>query len=91
MSKKSDIEKIVPFRAGDTVKHEPTGEEWSLACDEEDGKVLPEGWPMCSAKSKDCVIVERSSSAERLKTLQNWAESKSADDWRSITANRQIK
>ena len=34
------------FRAGDHVKHAPTGEEWELACDEERGEVMPSGWPM---------------------------------------------
>jgi len=75
--------------AGDVVRHAPTGEEWILACDEERGEVMPCGWPMCIAKSKDCALVKAATEDEMLKT---WAEkrvSESSRDWRTLTARRQ--
>ncbi|HEX4347581.1 MAG TPA: hypothetical protein VHZ73_08410 [Vicinamibacterales bacterium] len=61
------------FRAGDTVKHTPTGEMWILACDQEDNKVLPAGWPESLAKATDCALVEAATDAERLAMLTNAA------------------
>jgi hypothetical protein len=46
-----------PFRAGDVVIHEPTGEEWVLACDEDNGDVYPAGWPTTIARAGQCRIV----------------------------------
>ncbi len=45
------------FKAGDTVKHGPTGETWILKRDEEDGHVWPCGWPETRARAADCTII----------------------------------
>lgn len=46
------------FKAGDTVKHGPTGETWFLLEDEKDGHVRPAGWPVSRARADDCTLVE---------------------------------
>lgn len=82
------------FRAGDYVKHGPTGEEWELACDEERGDVMPSGWPMGIAKAEHCTLIEPATDEKRLAVLNEWAaEGKGYEhewDWRTITARRQI-
>lgn len=45
------------FKAGDTVKHAPTGETWLLIRDEQHGKVFPGGWPATMANASDCTLV----------------------------------
>lgn len=82
------------FRAGDHVKHAPTGEEWELACDEERGEVMPSGWPMCIAKAEHCTLIEAATDERRTEVLKQWAaEGKGYEherDWRTIMARRQI-
>jgi hypothetical protein len=39
------------FKAGDTVKHGPTGETWLLI------RVVPGGWPATMAHASDCALV----------------------------------
>jgi len=48
-------------RAGDVVKHIPTGEEWLLlGVDSRPGRghVYPAGWPPCRADMADCEFIE---------------------------------
>lgn len=66
--------RLVAFRAGDTVKHQPSGEVWMLACDQSHGDVLPAGWPETLAKATDCELVERATDDERLEMLTNVAK-----------------
>lgn len=47
-----------PFKAGDVVKHRPTGETWSLIEDEKDGWVTPGGWPPSQGRAVDCKLVK---------------------------------
>ena len=61
------------MRAGDTVKHLPTGETWVLACDEDDGRVMPAGWPESEARSSDCVLIQSATDMERLEMLRRVA------------------
>lgn len=59
------------FRAGDEVKHDPSGEVWSLACDEVDGWVYPkEARSYEPGRAKDCTMVDPASDAGRLKALR---------------------
>ena len=58
------------FRASDTVLHRPSGETWTLCCDQIDGLVIPSGWPACLAKSGDCVLIEAATDPERLAMLR---------------------
>lgn len=66
---------MTTFKAGDTVKHGPTGETWVLACDQDRREVLPAGWPETVAKAEDCVLVESASDTERLAMLRRVAGS----------------
>lgn len=59
------------FRAGDVVKHHPSGEEWVLACDEENGYVTPAGWPESRAAALDCTLIEAASDESRFEMLTN--------------------
>lgn len=61
------------FRAGDTVKHGPSGETWGLACDEDHGEVVCCGWPETQAQASDCTLVEAASDEERAETLRSVA------------------
>ena len=61
------------YRAGDVVRHLPTGETWSLAIDEEQGHVMPAGWPCYLAKTKEVRMIRKASASERLSTLRSWA------------------
>jgi hypothetical protein len=59
------------FRADDHVHHGPSGEDWVLACDEENGEVIPAGWPEGIAKAADCMLLRAATDAQRLDMLQN--------------------
>jgi hypothetical protein len=61
------------YRAGDTVKHTPSGEEWTLACDEEDGRVVPAGWPESTGAAYDCTLIRAATNIERLEMLRRVA------------------
>lgn len=77
------------FRAGDIVKHNPTGEEWVLAVDQEDDRVMPNGWPETLAYASDCEIVKRSTDSERREYIETWA-TKNTGDYRTLKAKRQL-
>lgn len=64
---------IEPFRAGDRVKHAPSGETWRLACDQVENEVMPAGWPETVAKATHCRLTQRASDAERLEMLSECA------------------
>lgn len=81
------------FRAGDHVKHGPSGEEWELACDEERGEVMPSGWPMCIAKAEHCTLIKSATDEKRAEVLKSWSEQRGHDaekDMRTRTARRQV-
>lgn len=77
------------FRAGDTVRHRPSEEEWILACDEEDGRVAPCGWPSTLAESKDCELIEAATEEERIAMLKTWCR-QYGSDYRIRAAHRQL-
>lgn len=66
------------MRAGDVVKHQPTGETWVLACAERD-EVYPCGWPETIAKEKDCILVEAGSEKDYREMLESWSDKSSYD------------
>lgn len=82
------------FRAGDTVWHAGSGETWTLAGDEENGRVSPCGWPQSVFPAADCVLVEAAADEERLKMLREWAAFgkgfEHERDSRTSTARRQL-
>lgn len=77
------------YRAGDVVKHQPSGEEWLLACDEEDGLVVCCGWPESMARARECSLVTAATDADRLDTLRRVAKS-CWDQARGRRAARQL-
>jgi hypothetical protein len=84
------------FRAGDVVKHGPSGETWTLATDEENGDVQWMGWPEGWAKAKDCTLVEAATDEARRKVLEevggrpHYTDSGRLDS-RHVTARRQLE
>jgi len=78
------------FRAGDRVKHRPTGEVWILATDEDDGRVMPAGWPECQAMASDCELVEAATDEKRIRMLIRVADSVDPYSRRAATAGRQL-
>ena len=64
---------ICRFRAGDTVRHKPTGAEWVLAVDQHGDHVSWSGWPEGMARAADCELVKRASDKERHAKLLSWA------------------
>ncbi len=77
------------MKAGDTVKHIPTGETWLLACAER-GEVFPCGWPETIAKEADCELVEACGSEEELSMLKKWANSCGDRDVRIGVCRRKL-
>ncbi len=65
------------FRAGDTVKHGPSGETWTLAIDERNGHVYWCGWPPDgSGKASDCTLVEATTDEARVEILRQVARAR---------------
>lgn len=59
------------MRSGDTVKHLPTGETWTVAYVK--GPYLAWfGWPEGEARVSDCELIEACSDAEHRKALEEW-------------------
>ncbi len=65
-----------PFRAGDSVKHAPSGETWVLACDQQDNDVLPAGWPETLGHATHCRLVKAATDEQRLSMLRAVADSR---------------
>lgn len=61
------------FRAGDTVKHHPTGETWHLAAVNKTC-VLPSGWPETIAYAVDCELVMAATDEEHEQEVRQWAD-----------------
>ena len=77
-----------PLRAGDTVLHHPSGERWTLACDEDKGYVVCAGWPETIAARSDVAREKAATDEERLEMLRQVAES-CADQFRGRMARLQ--
>lgn len=78
------------FRAGDTVHHFPTGENWILAVDQFGDEVSPCGWPETIAKATDCTILERSSDKQRHDQLLKSSKIREPADIRRREARHQL-
>jgi hypothetical protein len=64
------------MRAGDAVKHIPSGEKWTLAygdVESGDGTVSANGWPESTAAATDCEIFRHASDDESSIRLHEWA------------------
>lgn len=49
-------EKNAKFRAGDVVRHRPSGEEWVVCCTR-GADLIPAGWPPSAARMADCELI----------------------------------
>lgn len=78
---------------GDTVRHRPSGETWTVACVE--GLRLSWcGWPEGTAQLADCELIEKAPPEARRKLLEEWAKPISHDrrnDHRHRYAVRQLE
>jgi hypothetical protein len=66
------------IKTGDTVKHGPTGETWTVAFVEDD-RLAWCGWPPGYAKLADCTLVESCSAEESLSLIRQLAEMRGSD------------
>lgn len=63
------------MRTGDTVRHIPSGQTWTVAwADEHD--VMPCGWPEGYARPSDCVVIETCSDEEHWKLVREIAKAR---------------
>lgn len=63
---------MATMRAGDRVRHLPSGEKWILSTNPEDGDITWYGWPEGWAKESDCVLVRACTDEEHRKALEEW-------------------
>lgn len=72
----SNNEPARAFRAGDIVRHAPTGDTWALLVDEYDGIVAPASeWCDTCLLAKECELVEAATDLVRLSRLLKMANS----------------
>ncbi len=77
------------LRAADTVHHGPSNEDWTLACDEMHGQVMPLGWPETLAQAADCTLIQAATDEARIETLVRVSRLPS-DDLRGSWARHQL-
>lgn len=82
------------FRAGDTVKHRPSGEQWWLGA--ADGHyVYPNGWPPTEGKAADCELVHAATDDEHRSMVRKWIDKHRGGDRfdrrRSLNVERAVK
>jgi hypothetical protein len=64
------------LKAGDTIKHGPSGETWVVAAVSPDGKdILCCGWPETMAAVADCELLKACSLEESVEQSQSVAKS----------------
>jgi hypothetical protein len=76
-------------RTGDTVRHEPSGEEWLVAY-VEGTDLVPCGWPLTFAKVSDCKLVTACSDEESTALLNRMADMRDGGDVRCRYARRKL-
>lgn len=62
---------------GDTVHHEPTGEDWvvrRVGIDSDGGFVEPAGWPPCRARASDCTVLKKAGGLRFLHQIEQEVE-----------------
>lgn len=79
----------VKIKAGDHVFHEPTGETWLVATNEEAGFFFAAGWPETRAESTDCKLVYSATDEEHRKLLREVSSSEGSG-MRELVARRQL-
>lgn len=78
------------MKTGDSVRHRPSGETWTVAY-VEDGRLAWCGWPPGLAKVEDCELVEECSSEESQRLVRALAAMSEGDDGRRLWALRQLE
>jgi hypothetical protein len=68
------------MRTGDTVKHIPSGETWTVAWADE-RELIPCGWPEGFANVSDCQLIEACSDEEYWKLLNEIAGPEKVNQW----------
>lgn len=80
------------LRAGDVVKHGPSGEEWVLAYGDFDRNAVSAcGWPESIAKMSDCTLVKAATDKEHMAMLHEWARLDLDGDHRRGVCRRQLQ
>jgi hypothetical protein len=69
-------------RCGDTVRHIPSGEEWTVAY-AEGNELAPAGWPDSRGNVSDCEIVRRCTDDEHQQAVRDWSMKSSTDSRRA--------
>lgn len=79
------------FRAGDQVRHRPTGEDWLIAAVLPNGTdVMPYGWPATIAKAADCTLLKDASDEEHHTALEELARGE-GNDLRRVLARDALR
>ena len=79
------------MRAGDTVKHGPSGEEWQVSyADDGTGYMSWIGWPEGKAAIAHCEVTRECRDDEHVAVLVAWA-TKGGDDHRTRVCERQLR
>lgn len=68
-------------RCGDSVRHEPTGEDWLVAYSEGE-HLAPAGWPDSRALLSDCRVIRRCTDEEHAKAVAQWRKGTGYDSRR---------
>lgn len=63
----------MPFRANEAVHVKSVDEDWLLAADERDGKVVCAGWPESVVDASECTLARATTEEGRLEMLKNVA------------------
>jgi hypothetical protein len=84
------VDAVKTPRAGDTVKHGPTGETWLVAYVDGDRLAMC-GWPFGEAKLSDCTLLKRASDVNHAAMLQRLADMQDKNDPRCIHARAALK
>lgn len=68
------------MRAGDIVRHLPSGESWTVAC-ANDREVWACGWPMGYGILDDCRLERAATDEEHRTMLERWAAMGKLSPW----------
>jgi hypothetical protein len=72
-SEQTTERRMTDIDTGDHVRHEPTGEEWVVAC-VQNGRLSWCGWPEGTADLADCTLIRKVSAEKRDELLRTLAE-----------------
>lgn len=73
----------------DVVLHQPTGEEWVVAC-VEGNRLMWVGWPEGWANLSDCILIRKATREKYIWWLREMARMTNKDDRRGRYARRKL-